>query len=118
MEKNGTKVLRRMAEVLRTFRELGENRVPAQHLECLLQIAARPEGIRMADLQAAMGGMAQSSVSRQVQFLGDGSPREPGHKMVKAVQDPEDYRAKIIKLTPKGQTYVNRVLSTMGERTT
>lgn len=51
-------------------------------------------------------GVSQSSVSRHIDRLARGRPREPGFGLVEAYEDPDYRKRKLVRLTPRGQALV------------
>lgn len=79
--------------------------LPMQQILCFAHVADRGE-IPMADL-VELTGVSQSSVSRNVAKLGPGeNPREKGHGLIEASEDPYYRKRKIVRLTPRGKELV------------
>jgi DNA-binding MarR family transcriptional regulator len=87
----------------------------AQQILTILAVADRSE-IPMADLEK-LTGVGQSSVSRNVAKLGQGtSPREPGYGLLEAYEDPEDRRRKLVRLTTRGKALIAQLESSVASR--
>jgi DNA-binding MarR family transcriptional regulator len=104
----------RLASALTTARaELGPE-VELQNVLTLLLVAANP-GIGMADLQRELA-LSSAAMSRNVSKLtGDGykvagGKVTEGLELVAAFENPLDRRAKMVRLTPKGRTLVNKMV--------
>jgi DNA-binding MarR family transcriptional regulator len=83
--------------------------IPTQTAECLLVVAVNP-GITMQKL-SDLTGLAQSSCSRNVAMLSKYHRLgKEGYDLVEAVDDPRERRRKIVYLTRKGQTVVNKIM--------
>lgn len=80
-----------------------------QQLHCLLVISTEPEGTSLTNI-ANRVGITLATASRYVSALGkmDRHHRE-GLKLVESFEDPMERRKKIIRLTPKGKAFINRV---------
>lgn len=107
----GLAVLLAGVEALR--RDL-DDEVPAQTIACFCQIAMRGE-MPMYDLIDLMG-VSNAAVSRNITKLGNGSPREPGLKLVEAYEDPEWRRRKLVKLTAKGIKVADKAVAQMNSK--
>ena len=57
---------------------------------------------------------AQSTVSRGIAALGQGTAKKPGMGFITHEQNPADYRSKILKLSPKGLAFINELNDIMG----
>ncbi len=80
-----------------------------QQLYCLLVIANEPEGTSLTNI-ANKAGISMATASRYVSALGkiDRHHREGLH-LVEAFEDPMERRKKIIRLTNKGKSFINKV---------
>ncbi len=80
-----------------------------QQLHCLLVISTEPEGTSLTNI-ANRVGITLATASRYVSALGkmDRHHRE-GLKLVESFEDPMERRKKIIRLTSKGRSFINRV---------
>lgn len=96
-------------DVLR--RELDRGDLPSQTIVCFCHIAMRNE-MPMNDLIDLMD-VSNAAVSRNVNMLGIGTPREPGLGLVDAYEDPEFRRRKLVKLTTKGAKLRDKVTEGM-----
>lgn len=68
------------------------------------------EGVSLTDL-ANRVSIGLASASRYVAALGVADRRrDPGLGLVEAREDPLERRKKIIKLTPKGRAFINKVV--------
>lgn len=86
--------------------------MPLQLAHTLFLVASRP-GISLGELGAAVG-ISQSSTSRNLQALGDGSSTGiVGMGLVEARTDQRDFRAKVHFLTPEGRAYVLQLLGNL-----
>lgn len=97
---------------LEELRDLDVDMPIAQALSLLL--IARNEGLSLKEL-AQQAGVGMASASRYVATFG--KPKKAGAKgygLVTAVEDPEERRKKIITLTPKGRSFVNKLITGEG----
>jgi DNA-binding MarR family transcriptional regulator len=93
--------------LLHNFTEYAD--MPMSQAYSLLLIA-RYEGLSLKDL-AHRANVGMASASRYVAMFGSQGYRgEKGLGLVEALEDPMERRKKIIKLTPKGKTVVNKLL--------
>src|SRR4051812_48761823 len=100
MSQANRKGLGRLQEAIEVLRKL-DPEMPAQTAVTFLIVAQEP-GIGMAELAERLG-IAQSSTSRNVAYLSRWRAYEkPGHNLVEASENPQDRRAKVVDLTPKG----------------
>lgn len=100
-----------LKRVLEAFREL-DKEIPAQQIFVLLLIADKPN-ISMRELIEATGH-SSSTISRNVAALGDTHRNgEPGFGLVVAYPDPLDARNHLVRLKPKGQTFVDKLVQIM-----
>lgn len=99
--------MRLLIQALEELRDLDADMPIAQALSLLL--IAKNEGMSLKDV-AQQAGVGMASASRYVAAFGrpvkEGAK---GHGLVAAVEDPEERRKKIITLTPKGRTFVNKL---------
>lgn len=95
------RALRRLIQFIKEVRAVAPD-MPAQTIETLLTIAVYPN-LSMNEL-IKKTGLSQSSCSRNVAYL---SPLhragKQGIDLVKAYEDPEDRRRKLVMLSEKGQ---------------
>ena len=95
----------KLLRVIERFREI-DAEMQAQSIAVLLKVAKHPVPIRMADIAAELG-LSQSTISRNVAYLGDWNRhKEVGHKLLEAYEDPMERRRKLVKLTAKGRRFV------------
>lgn len=91
--------------VMERFREI-DPEMQAQSIAVLLKVAKHPLPIKMADIALELG-LSQSTVSRNVAFLGEWNRhREKGHGFLEAFEDPQERRRKLVKLTAKGARFL------------
>jgi len=87
--------------------------MPGQTRAVLGHIAlAGDDGMPMRDLEKATG-RPQSTISRLILFLMKEYKGEPGPDLVEHIIDPADYRAKIVRLTPKGKRLMAQLEKTL-----
>ena len=87
----------------------------AQSIAVLLKVAKHPVPIRMADIAAELG-LSQSTISRNVAYLGDWSRHKTeGHKLLEAYEDPMERRRKLVRLTNKGTRFVKSLTEIIQE---
>lgn len=99
--------LRGLMGVIEALRDM-----PPQMARTLFLVAARP-GISLGELGVAVGS-PQSTTSRNLQALGDGSSRGAvGMRLVEARTDPRDFRVKVHYLTAEGRAFVLRLLGNL-----
>ena len=81
----------------------------AQCLHVLLILATRTRPILMQEL-GYLTELSQSSVSRNVQKLGDMDHRgRPGYGFVEVSEDPYDHRNRLVVLNRKGRAWIARL---------
>lgn len=85
---------------------------PVQMLVVFLLIAQR-NGVSSPDL-IKLAGISQSSVSRNVQALGQGKEGEPGLGLVVQSIDYRNPKARIVKLTAKGRELAAQFAECLG----
>lgn len=94
-----------LLRVIERFREI-DGEMQAQAMAVLLKVAKSPLPLRMAEIAEELG-LSQSTISRNVAYLGDWNRRrEAGHKLVEAYEDPAERRRKLVRLTAKGKRFV------------
>ena len=95
--------------VMELLRSTGEREFPLQLASIFFWIAAH-NGCKQEEVAKAVG-MSPSSVSRCITWLGPKHRLEhrSGLQLVKREQDPDNYRAWRLYLTPKGEQFVNLV---------
>ena len=108
-----TKGLRTLYLAVQMFRDL-DPELQTQTVVCFLLIAGAKDNMPMRDLQTMLG-MPSSSTSRNVAALSKHHRlgRE-GLDLVEAYEDLADRRFKLVRLTPKGKAFSNRLNSLMG----
>lgn len=97
-----------LMSALTELRDLDMDMPIAQALSLLL--IAKHEGLSLSEL-AKKAGVGMASASRYVAAFGK-PPKAgaKGHGLVTAVEDPNERRKKIINLTPKGRTFVAKLI--------
>lgn len=85
---------------------------PVQMLVVFLLIGQR-NGVSSPDL-IKLAGISQSSVSRNVQALGQGKEGEPGLGLVAQSIDYRNPKARIVKLTAKGRALAEQFAECLG----
>lgn len=94
-----------LLRVIERFREI-DGEMQAQAMAVLLKVAKSPLPLRMHDIAVELG-LSQSTISRNVAYLGDWNRRkEAGHKLLEAYEDPAERRRKLVRLTAKGKRFV------------
>ena len=94
-----------LLKVVERFREI-DGEMQAQAIAVLLKVAKNPLPLKMAEIAEELG-LSQSTISRNVAYLGDWNRRkEAGHKLVEAYEDPAERRRKLVRLTAKGKRFV------------
>ncbi len=89
--------------------------IQAQTIAVFLVVAKSPLPIKMQDIGKELG-LAQSSVSRNVAYLGDWSRhKEKGHGLIEAYEDPMERRRKLVKLTKKGERFATSLYETINK---
>lgn len=82
-----------------------------QLLHMLLILATRSRPMLMSDL-GDLTGLSQSSVSRNVQKLGERDHRgRPGFGFVEVSEDPWDHRNLLVVLNKRGRAFIARMES-------
>lgn len=84
------------------------NEFPPQLMQLLVQIALNPNSTMSRLAERTSMGLPQ--VSRHVERLGARWNGEKGHELAFAVENPENRREKLVKLTPKGERFVQTLL--------
>lgn len=103
-----TEDVSRLLVVIEEFRNL-DAEMQTQSVAIFLKIASHHAPIKMADIANSLG-LAQSSVSRNVAYLGDWNRhKQDGHKLVEAYEDPSERRRKLVKLTKKGEKFASKI---------
>lgn len=94
-----------LLRIVERFREF-DGEMQAQAMAVLLKVAKSPLPIKMHDIAVELG-LSQSTISRNVAYLGDWNRRkEAGHQLVEAYEDPAERRRKLVRLTAKGKRFV------------
>ena len=94
-----------LLKIIERFREI-DGEMQAQAMAVLLKVAKSPLPLKMAEIAEELG-LSQSTISRNVAYLGDWNRRrEAGHKLVEAYEDPAERRRKLVRLTAKGKRFV------------
>ena len=94
-----------LLRVVERFREI-DGEMQAQAMAVLLKVAKSPLPLKMHDIAVELG-LSQSTISRNVAYLGDWNRRkEAGHKLLEAYEDPAERRRKLVRLTAKGKRFV------------
>jgi DNA-binding MarR family transcriptional regulator len=94
--------------VIERFREI-DAEMQAQSIAVLLKVAKHPVPIKMSEIATELG-LSQSTVSRNVAYLGDWNRRkEEGHKLLEAYEDPMERRRKLVRLTAKGKRVLKSI---------
>jgi DNA-binding MarR family transcriptional regulator len=87
--------------------------IQAQSMAVLLKVAKHPVPIKMAEIAEELG-LSQSTVSRNVAYLGDWNRHKTkGHQMVEAFEDPMERRRKLVRLTAKGKRFIAELTETI-----
>lgn len=108
---NASKSILRLIE---RFRML-DSEIQAQSMAVLLKVAKHPVPIKMAEIAEELG-LSQSTVSRNVAYLGDWNRHKTkGHELVEAFEDPMERRRKLVRLTAKGKRFVNELTETINQ---
>lgn len=87
-------------------------------LSVLLAVADKepdnPAGVPMVDLRSQLG-LPPASMSRNVAALTkDHRKGRPGHGLVVTTPDPNNRKAVLISLTPRGRAFIHRITTRMG----
>ena len=78
----------------------------AQSIAVFLKVAKHPVPIKMAEIAEELG-LSQSTVSRNVAYLGDWNRHKTrGHGLLEAYEDPMERRRKLVRLTAKGRRFL------------
>lgn len=94
-----------LLKIIERFREI-DAEMQAQSIAVLLKVAKHPVPIKMSEIATELG-LSQSTVSRNVAYLGDWNRRkEEGHKLLEAYEDPMERRRKLVRLTAKGKRFL------------
>ena len=96
--------LSQILKVIERFREL-DAEVQTQTVAVFLVVAKHPVPMKMQDIANELG-LAQSSVSRNVGWLGSWSRHhKKGQELLEAYEDPMERRRKLVRLTAKGTRF-------------
>ena len=97
----------RANEVLR--KHANQREFPAQVVACFLFIATKGD-CKQSEVAPALG-LSESSASRNISWLGPENKlkRRSGLNWVVRYEDPEDYKANRVKLTPLGRQIVQEI---------
>lgn len=87
---------------------IGTADIPMQHAQSFLLVANSRSPISMGEVMEQVG-VAQSSLSRHMEILGQGRPSKPGLQLLQAYEDPEYRRRKLVQLTPRGKLLVEEI---------
>ena len=91
-----------LLEALEFVRTIDED-IPIQTLSVFLYVSVNGPQCKQTDLTEWLG-MAQSTVSRNVSYLSKRNRLgKAGLGLVESMENPDDRRYKIVRLTPKGQ---------------
>ena len=95
--------------VMELLRSTGEREFPLQLASVFFWIAAH-NGCDQSDVAKAVG-MSTSSVSRCITWLGPQHRLEhrSGLKLVRREEHPNNHKARVLFLTPKGEQFINLV---------
>ena len=94
-----------LLRIIERFREI-DGEMQAQAMAVLMKVAKSPLPLKMHDIAIELG-LSQSTISRNVAYLGDWNRRkEAGHKLLEAYEDPAERRRKLVRLTAKGRRFV------------
>ena len=94
-----------MLRVVERFREV-DAEMQAQSMAVLLKVAKHPVPIKMGEIAEELG-LSQSTVSRNVAYLGDWNRhKEKCHQLLEAFEDPMERRRKLVRLTAKGKRFI------------
>lgn len=81
---------------------------PPQLMQLLLTVAMNPNATMTTIGEKS--NLTLSQVSRHVERLGHRWGREAGHDLVETVENPDDRRQKLVKLTHKGEKFVQTLI--------
>ena len=118
---NDRKELRRLQKALEVFIEI-DPFMTAQRIHTLLTVAA--DGMQtMSEVRKhyTAKGLSNSTSMRNLSFWTDQTWVQPdgtrpvNYKAITYVQDPGDYRAKLLKITPEGSNLLAKVVSELTE---
>ena len=107
-------VARLMDFLIRKNKETEQELYPVL-LRIFLYIAENHQrGATFSQIQNDLG-IVSTSVHRAVATLADGVSRKPnsGMGLVESQKNPDDYRSKILRLTPQGQSFLNEMTSAL-----
>lgn len=98
------KNIEQILKLVEKFREL-DAEIQTQTVAVFLVVAKHPLPIKMQDIAEELG-LAQSSVSRNVAWLGSWSRHhKKGQELLEAYEDPMERRRKLVRLTAKGERF-------------
>lgn len=99
--------MKQILRVINKFREY-ENEITANAISTLLILIEQGGVVSQKELGDRLG-IPQSTVSRTVAHLGEGSFKKEGLGLVTTREDPKDRRFKIVVFTPKGKNLASEV---------
>lgn len=103
-----------LLKAIERFREI-DAEMQAQSIAVLLKVAKHPVPIKMADIAEELG-LSQSTVSRNVAYLGDWNRHKTkGHGLLEAYEDPMERRRKLVRLTAKGKRFLMGLIDTWNQ---
>lgn len=103
----------RMIKVIQTI----DPQMQAQTIMCFLMVAQFGP-CPMADIRA-ISNVSQASLSRNFSALGEVHRRGmPGFGLIKSWEDPMNRKAKLVKLTKKGEEFKKQIMDVLSEEFT
>lgn len=111
-DRSARRALRSLLAALSCVRELDPD-VPATQVTCFLWVALN-EGRTQVDLRQSLG-LPSSTSSRSLAALSKVHRLgKPGLDLIEWVENPEDRRAKLLYLSPKGKALAEKIATTLG----
>lgn len=103
-----------VVKALGTLREeLEYSDLPAQMVQIYLEVVAMGE-LPQESLQERTA-VSKAAVSRFLNILGPGSPKEPGLRLLETFEDPEWRRRKLVRVTARGKLVAQKMIDAMGK---
>jgi DNA-binding MarR family transcriptional regulator len=104
----------RLISLISVFRDMDERLLLPQIYTLLMVQKYDKDGLSLKEL-AEKAGVSHAAVFRYIEDLGKNHETGEGMGLVTSTRDPADRRRMVVKLTPKGHTWLERVHKLLGE---